>query len=159
MHPNEQLIQDFYTAFQARDGEKMASFYGAEATFSDPAFGTLHGDEIGGMWRMLCARGRDLRVEFRDVRAGDKTGSAHWEAWYTFSNTGRSVHNVIEAGFRFEDGKIIAHRDRFNFWRWASMALGPLGTFLGWAPPVQNKVRTEARRGLQAFMKKDSAKT
>jgi hypothetical protein len=154
VNPNEQLIHDFYSAFQARDGEKMAGFYGAGATFSDPAFGTLHGAEIGGMWRMLCARGRDLQIQFKDVQADGDAGSAHWEAWYTFSSTGRKVHNVIEASFRFENGKILEHRDSFNFWRWAAMALGPVGLLLGWAPPIQKKVRAQARRGLDAFMTK-----
>ena len=40
-----------------------------------------------------------------------ETGRAHWEADYTFSSTGRKVHNVIDATFEFEGGLIRAHRD------------------------------------------------
>jgi ketosteroid isomerase-like protein len=157
MNPNEQLIQDFYTAFQRGEGERMAAFYAGDAVFSDPAFGTLHGKEIGAMWRMLCARGKDLKVSFDRVHADENSGEAHWEAWYTFSGSGRAVHNVIEASFKFREGKIIQHRDRFSFWRWASMALGPLGRFAGWLPAVQKRVRSRAREGLAAFMQKEGS--
>lgn len=155
MHPNQQLIHDLYTAFQARDGEKMAACYAAEAVFSDPAFGALRGAEVGAMWRMLCARGKDLRLAFDRAQADETGGSAHWEAWYTFSSSGRPVHNVIEASFKFMDGKITEHHDRFNFWRWSAMALGPVGVLAGWLPPLQTRVRANARQGLAVFMKKE----
>ena len=38
MHPNAELIQRFYTAFQKKDGAALASFYHPEAQFSDPVF-------------------------------------------------------------------------------------------------------------------------
>ena len=41
------------------------------------------------MWRMLCGRATDLRVEHSEVEAEGDEGSAHWEAYYTFS-TGRA---------------------------------------------------------------------
>lgn len=153
MSTHEQLIHDFYTAFQARDGKAMSVFYHEEAVFSDPAFGELHGREVGAMWQMLCARGHNLIISFGNVKADEHKGSAHWEARYTFSSTKRSVHNVIDAQFVFKDGKIIEHHDHFNFWRWASMALGPIGMLLGWAPFLQSRVRQQARSGLEVYMK------
>ncbi len=57
----------------------MAACYAPDARFSDPVF-DLAGGEVGAMWSMLCERGRDLRVEWRDVRADDASGAAHWEA-------------------------------------------------------------------------------
>ena len=76
------------------------------------------------------------------------------EATYTFAATGRRVHNVIDAEFRFENGLIIEHTDRFDFWRWSRMALGAPGMLLGWTPIVRNKVRGQARAGLDAFLAK-----
>ena len=105
--------------------------YAPTVTFSDPVFPDLVGDQARGMWRMLCARGKDLRIEFRDVRAGDHTGSAHWEAWYTFSSTSKPVHNVIDATFTFSDGLIVTHVDRFDLYRWSRQALGVTGVLLG----------------------------
>ncbi|MEO7762395.1 MAG: nuclear transport factor 2 family protein, partial [Casimicrobiaceae bacterium] len=105
MHPNATLLTNFYTAFAARDGDAMASAYTSDAQFSDPVFTDLKGAEVGSMWKMLCSRATDLRVEARDISADNLEGKAHWEAWYTFTKTGRPVHNVIDATFEFRDGK------------------------------------------------------
>ncbi len=100
---------------------------------------------------MLVTRGKDLKVIFSDVAADEKQGSAHWEAWYTFSATGRQVHNVIDASFEFRDGKIFRHRDRFGFWRWSRQALGLPGLLLGWTPLLAKKVQKTARKSLDAW--------
>jgi ketosteroid isomerase-like protein len=154
MHPNAALIERFYSAFQKRDGATMASCYHPDVTFSDPVFPDLKGAHAGNMWRMLCERGKDLKVEFRDVRADDATGSAHWDAWYTFATTGRKVLNRIDADFTFKDGKIIRHADRFDFHAWAGQALGTPGKLLGWTPFLQNKVRAMAAKNLAEYESK-----
>lgn len=104
------------------------------------------------MWAMLIARGKDLRLAVTDVTADDARGSATWEAWYTFSASGRPVHNVIRAAFEFRDGRIVRHVDRFDFWRWARQALGPTGLLLGWTPFLRAKVRATAAGSLAAWM-------
>jgi ketosteroid isomerase-like protein len=152
MHPHAQLLTDFYSAFQRRDGNAMAACYHPDAEFSDPVFQGLRHAQVTSMWRMFCERGADLKIEFRDVHADDSTGRAHWDAHYTFSQTGRHVLNRIDAAFEFRDGKILRHRDTFDFWRWTRMALGPTGMLLGWTPLVQNKVRTLGMKGLEKYM-------
>lgn len=149
-----QVIRSFYEAFARRDGEAMSALYHPRITFSDPVFPHLVGPQAGAMWRMLCGRANDLEVTYRDVEADEQRGRAHWEARYTFSATGRKVHNIIEARFRFSEGRIIEHVDTFDFWRWSRMAIGPMGVLLGWSPLVRNKVRSQARRGLESFMAK-----
>ena len=155
-HTNAQLIERFYTAFQKRDGAGMAACYASDVKFSDPVFPDLQGARAGGMWKMLCGRAADLRVEFRDVQATDTGGSAHWDAYYTFTATGRKVVNRIDATFKFRDGLISEHRDVFDFWAWSRQALGPTGLLLGWSPMVKNKVRATAAKGLDQFMAKNS---
>ena len=148
---NAAVIASFYEAFGRRDAEAMAACYHPEVRFSDPVFLDLRGPRAGNMWRMLCERAADLEIEASDISADESSGRAHWEARYTFTATGRPVHNRIEARFRFEGGQIIEHRDAFPLWRWTRMALGPAGTLLGWTPLVQNKVRAQAAAGLAAF--------
>lgn len=126
--------------------------YAPDIRFSDPVFPALVGDEARGMWRMLCARGTDLRIEFSDVRTDGTTGSAHWEAWYSFSASGRKVHNIIDASFTFQGGLIATHTDRFDLWRWSRQALGPVGTLLGWSPLLTNKVRRQAATALDRYL-------
>jgi ketosteroid isomerase-like protein len=154
---NEELIRRFYAAFAAHDADAMAACYHPDVVFSDPAFGELRGPQVGAMWAMLTSRAKDLRVELAQVRADELAGSARWEAWYTFSASGRQVHNVIDAAFRFRDGLIAEHRDHFPFWRWSRQALGPMGMLLGWTPVVRGKVMRTARAGLDAFMARDSS--
>lgn len=129
----------------------MGACYASDVTFEDPVF-TLAGWRARAMWRMLCERGKDLRVSVADVRADDATGSARCEAWYTFSATGRPVHNVIAAHFDFTGGRIVRHVDRFDLHRWAAQALGLKGLLLGWTAPVQRAVRRQAARSLDAFI-------
>jgi len=150
-HPNAALIERFYSAFARRDGAAMAACYAPDARFSDPVF-DLAGAEVGAMWSMLCERGRDLRVEWRDVRADDANGAAHWEARYTFSATGRPVHNIIGAAFTFNAGRIARHVDTFDLWRWSRMALGAKGALLGWTPFVRKAIQRQARHGLDAWI-------
>ncbi|WP_020532146.1 nuclear transport factor 2 family protein [Flexithrix dorotheae] len=139
---NKQLIEEFYTAFQKLDAERMTACYHENIQFEDPAFGTLKGEQVGNMWRMLIERSEgNLEITFHDVEASETTGKAHWEAKYLFSKTNRKVHNKIKASFQFKDGKIYRHTDYFNFWKWSGMALGPIGYFLGFTPLVKNKVR------------------
>jgi hypothetical protein len=147
---NAALIERFYGAFQKRDATTMAACYHGNVRFRDPVF-SLDGENAGLMWKMLCARGADLRVEFANVAAAESSGCADWQAWYTFSGTGRPVHNVIRAGFRFADGLIVEHIDKFDFWRWSRQALGPAGAILGWSPFLRRKVQAQAAAALARF--------
>jgi ketosteroid isomerase-like protein len=151
MHPNAELITRFYKAFQQKDWAGMAACYHPDVVFNDAVFTDLRGNRAGQMWQMLCERGKDLRVEFRDVAADDNNGKAHWDAYYTFSRSGRKVHNSIDAQFRFQDGLIIEHRDTFNFWRWSSQALGVPGMLLGWTPFLQKKVQAQSMQTLEEY--------
>jgi len=153
---HKELIVHFYTAFQALNYGEMQKAYHPEAQFTDPVFGTLNCKEVSAMWEMLLTRGKDLHVVFTGVQATQTHGSCHWEAWYTFSKTGRYVHNIIHSSFEFKDGKIYRQTDTFDLWRWSRYALGPAGIFLGWSPLVQNKVRASARESLDKFISSKS---
>lgn len=157
-YPTERIIEDFYTAFQKGDADAMAACYHPDIEFEDPAFRKLKGAEVSSMWRMLLERGKgEIKISFYEVEADDKTGAATWEAIYFFSKTRRKVHNIIQASFEFQDGKIIKHTDVFSFWRWSRMALGPIGLLLGWTPFLQNKVSKTSRGLLAAYMEKQEA--
>jgi ketosteroid isomerase-like protein len=150
-HPNTELIQRFYEAFQRRDAEAMAACYADDVVFSDPVFGELRGEEARDMWRMLVARAQQFSLTFAEVDADERIGRAQWVARYLFSQTGRTVVNRIQARFVFRDGRIVEHRDSFDLWRWARQALGFKGALLGWSPAVQRAIRAQARKGLDAF--------
>lgn len=151
MSSNAALIERFYRAFDASDGDTMAACYAPGVQFSDPVFTDLRGSRAGAMWKMLTGAGGDLSVELLEHEAGEERGSAQWRARYTFTETGRPVVNDVHASFRFEDGLIAEHRDEFDFHRWARQALGPIGLLLGWTPIVRSAVRRKAAARLDAF--------
>ncbi len=160
-HANAELLKKFYSAFASLDADTMASCYHENAEFDDPAFSLRGKKEIVGMWTMLCTavkeKGRDVwKLEFSDISADDVQGKAHWEPLYRFSATGRMVHNIIDAKFRFKDGLIISHHDHFDFWRWSKQALGAPGLILGWSSFLKKKVRAQAAANLSAFMAKQN---
>ncbi len=152
MHPHAELLTRFYEAFQRKDAEAMGACYHDEAVFMDPAFGRLTAAEARAMWAMLLARSKGLDLTFQVLHADDGSGSVHWEAKYPFSKTGRPVHNVIEAQFGFHEGLILAHRDRFDLWRWSRQALGLSGLLLGWSPWMNGRIQREARTQLTKWM-------
>lgn len=156
-HPNAASIERLYAALDACDAPTMVSLYAPDAVFSDPAFGELHGPEVGAMWTMLCSQATDLSVQASEVEADDDAGSAHWVAHYTFSASGRPVVNDIRARFRFRDGLIVEHRDRFSMWKWSRQALGTPAYALGWHPLGQRLFRRKARGRLDEFIAKSGS--
>jgi ketosteroid isomerase-like protein len=156
VHPNAALVETLYGALARRDGAAMAACYGPESAFEDPVF-SLQGAEIGAMWSMLCARGRDLAVTWSGVVVDDGNGAATWEARYTFAATGRPVHNRIASVFTFAAGRIATQRDTFDFARWSGMAIGPVARLPLMGPMVQRSVRRKARATLDAWIERGGA--
>jgi ketosteroid isomerase-like protein len=152
MHPHQQLIENFYTAFNKRDAPAMISCYHEEVTFYDPVFENLNAAEVAAMWTMLCKNAKDFSVGYSNVEAGNEYGSCVWVATYTFSATGRKVINRVTAHFKFHEGRIIEHMDSFDLWKWSRQALGFKGLLLGWSGFVINKVRKSAKSNLKKFM-------
>ena len=152
MNSNEQLIHHFYTSFQHKNVQAMQDCYAADATFSDPVFTDLNAEEVRSMWAMLIKNGKDMRLEFKNIKGNENGATAEWDAWYTFSKTGNKVHNQIKASFLIENGKIVKHTDHFSFYRWAKQSLGLTGTLLGWTNFIKNKISATAKKNLKSFM-------
>ena len=145
----KEIIERFYKAFQQLDAETMVSLYHDDIEFTDPGFGTLRGIDAKNMWRMLCHKAKDLKIETSNLTEK----SVHWEAHYTFSVTGRYIHNIIDANFEFKEGKIIRHVDTFNLHKWASQAFGLKGLLLGGTSFFKKKLQKQAKNILEKFSK------
>ncbi|WP_425075358.1 nuclear transport factor 2 family protein [Psychroserpens sp. S379A] len=154
----ENVITRFYKAFNNLDAETMVSCYHDDIVFEDPAFGVLKGNRAKNMWRMLCEsqKDKDFHIIYSKIKTSEDKGFASWEAFYTFSKTGRKVHNVIEANFEFKDGKVIKHIDTFNLYKWSKQALGLKGYLLGHTSFFKNKLQIQTNSLLNKFEKKKS---
>ena len=147
------IIRSFYQAFADQDAERMVSYYSDEIEFVDPAFGKLKGERAKNMWRMLLEsqKGKKFDVVYSNVKEEQNRGTAHWEAKYMFSQTGRAVHNKIDAEFVISNGKIVQHIDRFSTHKWASQALGIKGWLLGGTSFFQKKLNAQTSKMLDKW--------
>ncbi len=149
-------IEQFYRAFNNLDADKMVSRYHKDVIFEDPAFGVLKGERATNMWKMLCAsqKGKEFKVHVTHIESSAEVTTATWEAFYVFSKTGRKIHNIVHAEFRFKEGKIISHKDTFDLYKWSKQALGTKGLILGWTPFFKNKLQIQTNRLLSNFERK-----
>jgi ketosteroid isomerase-like protein len=153
MFTAEQLITNFYTAFNYRDAAKMNACYSEDIVFYDPVFELLRGDQVRSMWQMLCKNAKDFSLTFGNIKdLGDDYYTCDWVATYTFSKTGRKVINNVRANMKIVDGKIIGHSDGFSIHRWSRQALGFSGWLLGWNSFFQRKIKNTARKSLLEYM-------
>ncbi len=149
-------IEQFYEAFSNLDGENMVKYYHPDVVFQDPAFGELKGDRAKNMWRMLCTsqKGKDFKVNYKVLDCNSEKAKAQWEAIYTFSQTGRKVHNKISASFLLRDGLIVEHIDEFSLYRWSKQAMGFKGVLLGNTSFFKNKLQQRTNTLLDRFEEK-----
>ncbi len=157
MTANEGIIIKFYTAFANADANQMCECYHPKIQFSDPAFGTLNGNDVCQMWKMLLEKSKgNIKIEFSEIKTKGQYGSALWIATYNFSKTNRKVVNSVSAKFHFQDGLIVKHTDDFDIWKWAKQALGIKGLLLGWTGFMQKKIQENARMTLKTYCKKNT---
>jgi ketosteroid isomerase-like protein len=151
---HQELLEHFYHSFKYKDAEGMVSCYHDDIVFTDPAFGTLKGNEAKNMWRMLLVQNSSLQIDYNNISADANTGKAHWKAEYVFSKTKRPVINNVISTFEFKDGKIIRQIDSFNLKFWAKQALGFQATILNVLGILPNTIQRKAKRSLQAYINK-----
>lgn len=157
MDLNEQIIYNFYTAFQNKDAAKMNACYSDDVVFFDPVFELLQAGQAKAMWRMLCKNARDFSLTFGNIKALDEEYyTCDWVATYTFSQTGRRVVNNVKAHLKMLDGKIVEHSDGFSLHKWSKQALGFSGLLLGWNSFFQRKIKNASRKKLLAFIEREN---
>jgi ketosteroid isomerase-like protein len=108
------FVRDYYAAYKAKDAERMAKFYAADATLVDPSF-------------ELNLKGAN---QIRDLltKALAKYETLDWEIAHTISAGDDLVVEGVMVGklpqktlrvpfvsiFHFQNGKIAAQRDMFD---------------------------------------------
>lgn len=83
MAETSEIIKHFYSSFQKKDYAAMQACYADNATFSDAVFLNLNAAQVRAMWEMLCKKGKDLKIEFKNIQADSHSGTADWVATYT----------------------------------------------------------------------------
>jgi ketosteroid isomerase-like protein len=133
----------FYKAFTSRDLETMKSHYSPDVKFKDAMF--EYGDRAGTMhmWTKLIGA-NEVKAEYKLDRVEGDVAYGHWVADYELN--GRPVHNEITSQLTVRDGKIVEHKDDFDFKKWAAQAL-PLGPLVN-----SGAVRWLAKQVIRGFI-------
>ena len=124
---NVATATDFYKGLSGLDYEGIKATLAEDVQFSDEAYPELKGDEVRDMWKFITESKPEVTFKVHDVQGDTVYGS--WVADYEVF--GRPIHNVIQSKLTMKDGKIVAHRDDYDFKLWARQALpGPIFAFL-----------------------------
>lgn len=149
MHNQNDIISQFYKAFQHLDAIAMNNCYSKDVVFFDPMFGLLQSEEARAMWQMLCNNAQNFSLSFGAITAlDDEYYICDVVVSYTFTGTGRFVENKFRANMRLVNGKIAEHSDAYSLHQWSKQAYGILGNLLGWNSFFQNKIKAKAKRTL-----------
>lgn len=155
---HQELVEHFYHSFKYKNVDEMLTCYHDDIEFTDPAFGTLKGEEVKNMWRMLLGRNTSLTIDYTNVSADAFKGTAHWTASYVFSKTKRPVTNKVTGYFEFKDGKIVKHIDSFDLSTWAKQALGFKSMILNGMGLLERFIQRQSKDALKKYMAKQEAK-
>lgn len=152
----QDIVVEFYKAFQKADSKSMNLLYHNDLRFHDPVFGELDYQETTAMWQMLCSANQTLTIDFSINDATKNEVRVRWEARYHFGKKKRPVHNIISTHMVVEEQRIKYHTDSFNLYRWTRQAIGWPGAMFGWAPFFKRKIRKMSRNYLQSYMNKQA---
>ena len=106
----------------------------------------LRGPQIGAMWIELTRRAKDFGISYTITQSDSGRGTVECTARYRFGT--HPVVNRILSEIEIEDGRIMRQRDRFDFPRWATQALGLPGRLFGRFSWFQRAVSRRAKRQL-----------
>lgn len=157
MTPSEKTIHQLYTSIANGAISEIQECYHSNVKFNDPIFGTLNGNEVPEMWKMLIEKSKGkLTIDYTIIKSNVHKGSAQWTATYTFGKKQRQIKNTIQSDFYFKEGLIIKQNDNFDIWTWAKQAFGFPGFLLGWTGYMQDKIHKKARLSLKDYMETTS---
>jgi hypothetical protein len=156
---NEDIVNKFFSCYQAHDYLGMQSCLDENVKFSDFAF-DIQGKQVRAMWHWFCVsyppREKPVSVpEFEIVNANNDTVLAKYRVNYLYGDKQRPVDYVIEANFKLQDEKIIEQKDEFSSiseFEFAEMAFGFPVQLLALTPLLRVVVRKKAAQKLSQFM-------
>lgn len=151
MSKEAQIVKEFYKALSKGDYQKVNSLYHDDAKYRDEIF-DLRGKEINALWYTATRPEMNLIAHCKSLKVDGDRVTTDWNISYTIDTLNRKVELDETGVFQFQDGKIINHKDSYDFWSWCAQSLGFIGKALGWSQWLKNRVRNQAKKSVLSNM-------
>lgn len=133
----------------------MLDYYHKNVVYDDVGFGKQKGENAKAVWQFLIENvDKNAVITFSNIQTFATTGQVNWSTTYYFGK--RKIKNNITATFRFQDDKIIYHKDDYSLWKWSQQAFGILGYLIGWSPVFHWLIRWQMQQNLRTFIENES---
>jgi hypothetical protein len=152
---NEQLVRDFFLAYQQHSYPRMHALLSREVHFSDFAF-DIEGHRVFAMWQWFCLPDKNRAPVsvpwFGDIGADGDGITARYRVAYTYGAARRPVDYEIRSRFLIRDQLIIDHHDEGDIRAWSRQAIGELPSRFSRTPLFNWFIRHQAQKKLDAFI-------
>jgi hypothetical protein len=140
------LVERFFNAFGNGDWRTMARCYHDKASFTDPIFPDLRGEQIVYYWHQWFKENEGIKLNYSQLFADERKAQVQWNVRYTYQ--GRAVKHDATSTLAIWDDQIVRHVDEFALGGYLRQREGLLTGLLSGIPLVHQRVQRSARSRL-----------
>jgi hypothetical protein len=151
LHPNVVLLERFYTGIQNSDIAAIRTCYAPNVVLLRPglwrATRRQDGSDVGHVIQPRRAPADHLQRPIR--RRLHRLGTLGSPLRVRQDRAPGPQPDHLRISLR--RARVAEHRDSFRVYRWAAMAIGPVGRLAGWTPLLRSALHKETVRLLDRF--------
>ena len=123
---SEKIVRDFCDAWSRKDIDELMSFFGADAVYHNIPVPPVTGTEaIRAAFMAFASLMDNIKVELLAIASNGNL--VFTERIDRFRWDGKALDLPVSGVFEVRDGKIVAHRDYFDYETWMKATGIPLG--------------------------------
>ena len=122
----EKIVRDFCDAWSRKDIDELMSFFGANAVYHNIPVPAVMGTEaIRAAFMTFASLMDNIKLELLAIASNGTL--VFTERIDRFRWDGKALDLPVSGVFEVRDGKIVAHRDYFDYETWMKATGIPLG--------------------------------
>ncbi|MBO6794497.1 MAG: nuclear transport factor 2 family protein [Balneolaceae bacterium] len=144
-----EIVKTFYEALNNGDIKTVRQLYHPDAVYKSEMF-SLKGPEVFALWYTATQPEMNLTAECSSINKVNNEVHTTWNISYELSVVNRTIKLSEKGLFKFKDGKIIFHQDKYSFYSWCKQTLGPIGWLFGWTAWLKKRVSKQALKTIHS---------